>query len=151
MPTIDPQFLLEEYKLLQATVEKFDEKSLTIKTWSVTLSMAGIGVGFLESEPSIVLLSAASAFLFWIIEVLWKSFQQAFYSRLKQIEEFMKNPERFPDFSSPYVLKSWSIAWRRTNYLRIMFWPHVSLPHLFILLVGVAIWSLNLIFGWPEI
>jgi len=72
--------LKEEYFHLQDTVEDFDQKALTIKAWSVTLSMAGFGVAFTKSAPSILLLAALASLLFWVTEALWKSFQRAYYS-----------------------------------------------------------------------
>lgn len=40
------EFLRQEYFKLQEAIETFDEKALTIKAWSVTISMAGIGAAF---------------------------------------------------------------------------------------------------------
>ena len=50
--------LKEEYLHLQKTVEDFDQRTLTIKAWSVTTSMAGIAASsksqnrLLQIEPS---------------------------------------------------------------------------------------------------
>lgn len=43
----------EEYFHLNEIVEDFDQKALTIKAWSVTLSMAGIGVAFTQKAASL--------------------------------------------------------------------------------------------------
>lgn len=72
-------FLQEEYFYLQRTVESIDARALTIKSWSVTVSMLGIGAAYIQSIPVLLLLSVASALLFWIIESLWKTVQKAFY------------------------------------------------------------------------
>ena len=58
--------LKEEYFHLQRTVEDFDQRALTIKSWSVTTSMAGIAAGFLQDKVLVLcLLSSLASLLFW--------------------------------------------------------------------------------------
>src|SRR5437868_6915089 len=79
--------LKEEYFHLQKTVEDFDQRTLTIKAWSVTTSMVGIAASFLHSEASALSLLAALASLsFWMTEALWKEFQQCYYPRIRALE-----------------------------------------------------------------
>jgi hypothetical protein len=42
--------LKEEYFHLQKTVDDFDQRTLNIKAWSVTTSMAGIATSFLHDK-----------------------------------------------------------------------------------------------------
>ena len=108
-PPLDIEFLRQEYFRLQEALEKFDEKALTIKAWSVTLSMAGIGAAFLNKAPVLLLLSGLASLLFWLIEAWWKVFQQAFYPRIYEIESLMKgNSVEHP--TSPFIASSWSGA-----------------------------------------
>lgn len=141
---IDMEFLRQEYFHLQDTVESFDEKSLTIKAWSVTLSMAGIGAAFTAKVDILLLLSAGSSLLFWLIETSWKTFQQANYYRLRKIESYMKGKIDASDFRVPDITGGWSVGWRKTNFLKIMFWHHVFLPHGIIVLTGLVLWLINL-------
>ena len=91
--------LTEEYLQLQKIVEEFDGKALTIKAWSVTLSAAGLVAAYVENSPEILLIAAGSAIVFWLIEALWKTNQNAFYSRIYQIEEAFRNQAKdFPVF-----------------------------------------------------
>jgi hypothetical protein len=148
-PPLDKEFLRQEYFHLQEAVEKFDEKAITIKAWSVTLSMAGIGAAFLKSIPVLLFLSGVASLLFWLIEAWWKVFQQAFYPRINEIESLMKGlPVDHP--SSPFILGSWSLAWRaarqRGLFWTVLLWPHVFLPHALVALVGVLGWIANLRF-----
>src|SRR5690242_9755990 len=79
--------LKEEYFHLQKTVEDFDQRTLTIKAWSVTISMGGIATGFLNPTVHILpLLSALASLSFWMTEALWKEFQQCYYPRLRALE-----------------------------------------------------------------
>ncbi len=141
---IDKEFLRQEYFHLQDTVESFDEKSLTIKAWSVTLSMAGIGVAFTAKIELLLLLSAGASLLFWLIDTSWKTFQQANYHRLREIERYMKGKIPNEDFRCPDITGAWSVGWRKTNYLKIMFWPHLLLPHALVVVAGVCLWLINL-------
>lgn len=136
-------FLKDEYFHLQGAVETFDERALTVKGWSVTVSMVGIGAAFTEKLPFLFLLAAASSLLFWVIETIWKTFQQALYYRLKKIEEYLNGVE-FKDFRYPYITSSWGRGWRSVSFLKVFFWPHVFLPHLIVVVAGVVLWVVNL-------
>ncbi|HYL84395.1 MAG TPA: hypothetical protein VE263_09180 [Candidatus Angelobacter sp.] len=148
-PAVDREFLRQEYFRLQEALEKFDEKALTIKAWSVTLSMAGIGTAFLKNAPILLVLSGIASFLFWLIEAWWKVFQQAFYPRIYEIEALMMG-RAVEHATSPFIAGSWVIAWNaardRGLVWRVMFWPHVFLPHALVALIGVAGWVADLEF-----
>lgn len=136
-------FLQAEYFHLQKTVESFDERALTIKGWSVTVSMFGIGAAYLQHVPYLLLLSSGSALLFWIIEALWKTFQRAFSLRLEEMERYLNGESTAQEFRYPYISLSWSAHWRSMSFLQVFFWPHVFLPHLIILLVGIILFFIG--------
>lgn len=138
------EFLQEEYFYLQRTVESFDARALTIKGWSVTISMVGIGAAYLQSKPVLLLLSASSALLFWIIESLWKTFQKAFTMRLEEIERFLEHTSEH-EIQSPRISLAWKENMARVSFLRIFFWPHVCLPHVIIILAGCLLFGLQLL------
>ena len=147
MTAPDAEFLRQEYFQLQEAIEKFDEKALTIKAWSVTISMAGIGAAFTETVPILLLLSAVASMLFWVTEALWKTFQQSHYPRIYEIETLMAGlPVDHP--TSPLIATSWAEAWRTRGKLRyllaVLTWPHVFLPHVVVLVGGFAVWLANL-------
>ncbi len=139
---IDFVFLRQEYFHLQKTVEDFDQRALTIKAWSVTVSMAGVGAAITQKAPILLLLSAGSALLFWVIEALWKSFQLAYYHRIRTIEGYMRG-EGSEDFTVPDVNRAWSIGWRQYSMKTIIWWPHVCLPHAIIVVFGSVTWVTN--------
>jgi hypothetical protein len=139
---ISQEFLREEYFHLQKTVEDFDQRTLLIKGWSVTASLGAIGLAFSENVPELLPVAAASALLFWVIEALWKSFQQAYYPRIKAIENHLRGTDHSP-FSSPEIMRSWCSAWRWHSFIPLMAWAHVALPHAVICLAGLLLWQLN--------
>ncbi|EQA46249.1 hypothetical protein LEP1GSC050_0155 [Leptospira broomii serovar Hurstbridge str. 5399] len=138
----EEELISQEYFHLHKTVEAFDSRGLTIKAWSVTLSMAGIGTAILESSYSILLLSAGSAFLFWIIEGLWKSFQYAYYLRIRMIEAYFSGENK--SLTPFQISTSWSNSWRAGGWKRLLWiltWPHIFLPHLAIVLTGPLLYA----------
>ena len=143
----DVSLLKEEYLRLNETVEDFDQKALTIKAWSVTLAMFGIGAAFTEEAAVLLLLAGVASILFWVTEALWKSFQQAYYPRIREIEAFFAG--KSSEVTHFQINSSWSKAWhadRRGELGRILSWPHVFLPHAFVALGGPFLWLLNLLY-----
>jgi uncharacterized membrane protein len=143
--------LQEEYFHLHRTVEDFDQRALTIKSWSVTTSMAGIAAGFLQNEIAVLcLLAALASLLFWLIEALWKVFQQCYYTRIRAIERVTRDPQ---STERPLqILTSWFKTWESYNsrkILGVMFLPQVALPHVIIVAggLGICIWQISL-HGW---
>jgi hypothetical protein len=145
MTAPDDPLLKEEYFHLNEIVEDFDQKALTIKAWSVTLSMAGIGVALTQKAAIVLLLAGAASIMFWLTEALWKSFQQAYYPRIRDIEAFYAG--KLPTITPFQINASWSRAWhagRAHTMLRILSWPHVYLPHVVVGLGGPCMWLINL-------
>jgi len=136
MPRDQSALLKDEYFHLQRTVEDFDQRALTIKSWSVTTSMAGIAAGFLQDKVIVLcLLSSLASLLFWLIETLWKVFQQCYYTRIREIE-------RAPSPVRPLqILHSWFETWQTyhlAKFLKVMFLPQVALPHVIVVLGGLG-------------
>ena len=136
------ELLKEEYFAIQKFIEEFDARALTIKAWSVTLSAAGIVTAYIQSEARVLLIAAGSALVFWIVEALWKTNQQAFYDRSREIERFFAGREG--DLPPLQITTSWSSSWRRrggaAHAFRVMAWPHVYMPHLVVAAAGLALY-----------
>ena len=136
---VNLDFLREEYFHLKSVVGEFDQRTLLIKGWSVTASLTAIGIGLKEKLDYLLLVASFSALLFWIVEALWKSFQQAYYPRIRSIEDYMRSGVS-AEFYSPGILRSWSSSWKWHHFIPIMVWGHVCLPHVAIFLVGLVLW-----------
>ncbi|GAB4499918.1 MAG: hypothetical protein OHK0019_37690 [Saprospiraceae bacterium] len=132
--------LKEEYFHLQKTVEEFDSKAITIKAWSVTGSLAAIAAGFEFNNVFLWLLGAIASILFWLTEGYWKTFQMANYQRINEIESWFRN-SKSTAIDVFQISKSWSVGWRtrKKQLWRIMFWPHVALPHIIIVVLGIIL------------
>jgi hypothetical protein len=110
--------------------------------------MVGIGASLLQQQNTAILrlLAAAASLSFWLVESLWKSFQQCYYPRLWAIENAFsdKNITEVP----LQISTQWSKEFHRNTlhrFLRAFVWPHVMLPHVLIVLGGIiiAIWQLT--------
>jgi hypothetical protein len=137
------EYLRDEYLQLQKAVEDFDGRVLTIKAWSVSFGLATIAGAFLSHRPVVFVLASLASLCFWFVEVLWKSFQQAYYQRIEQIEKFFAGwSTALPPFQ---IHASWLEHWKgfKTGfYFRMSFWPHVCFPHVFVIVAALLMFLL---------
>lgn len=87
-------FLKDEYLKLQDIYEDFDKRSLTIKSWTTTVCLGGIALGFDKNLIPICAFSSMIAFLFWWLEAKWKTFQYSNSLRIKQIEAYFRGEKQ---------------------------------------------------------
>ena len=130
----------DEYFQLQSLVDSFDTKTLTIKAWSVTVGLSGIGGAFITQTPILLLLTSFSAFVFWLLESYWKSFQYPHYDRINDIEEYVLG--KTDSLERLQISKSWERYFSNRNtrqIIAIMMYLNVLTPHLYIVLCGVII------------
>lgn len=151
--------LNKEYYALMGVVSEYDGRLMIIKGWSVTLSLAALGLGFQQGHYALFGLGAATALAFWSLEILMKGYQMRSYSRMRDIEvaAYHINAvelERLGLVSAPRVDMSWGYRgqekdWRtdaperreateirRQRWLRFVI-PNVWLPHAVAVLLGV--------------
>lgn len=136
----------DEYVCLQKVVDSFDTKSLTIKTWCVTSSMAGIGAAFISHTPFLLLLASGSAVLFLIMEFYLKSFQLNHFARIQQIESFFSG--EIQEIIPLQTTRSWrkEYADKRFHDLKKIFRMHNGyniLLYWSIFIIEVVIFVLN--------
>lgn len=124
------ELLEKEYFHLNQVVESFDAKSLTIKAWNVTLAGSLGGAGAFTQQYELLLFAAIASLLFWFIDTYWKNFQYANYRRIGQIEAYLAGETESIDCFQ--IASTWYASYSthaRRRFYRIMFWPHVVLPH----------------------
>lgn len=90
-PALDPKLLLredmsKEYYALLGAVSNYDGWLLIVKGWSVTLSLAALGLAIQQGHYSLFLLAAVSGAAFWLLDGLMKGFQYRYYVRMREIE-----------------------------------------------------------------
>lgn len=157
------QDLGKEYYSLLDVVSQYDGRSLIVKGWSVTLSLAALGVGFQQQHYALFGLAAATALGFWFMDVLFKSFQLRYYSRMRDIElaAYLINKVALEGIglaSAPRIDMSWAFKakpgshdWRTDpperfspemihRLLHRAYWmPQVLLPHAAAVLLGLVL------------
>jgi hypothetical protein len=87
----DPKSLLgeelsKEYYAILNVVSSYDGWLLIVKGWSVTLSLAALGLGFQQRHFALFALAAATGSAFWVLDGLMKGFQYRYYVRMREIE-----------------------------------------------------------------
>jgi hypothetical protein len=83
--------------------------------------------------------------MFWTIEGFWKTFQYAHYDRAGKLEKYFAGEGDEP--VPMQIAASWYVQWKKggiRRLVRIMMWPHVALPHIFVLLTATALLVLHI-------
>ena len=147
--------LAQEYLFLQKVIEDFDARALTIKAWSVTFSAVALGLAYQLNKPPLLLVAAASAMAFWIVEGVWKYHQHGFYPRIFAIEDWFLEHAPAGEAKAPFQISTqWFNAmpnrskrreefkyssasgWKVFGYLGVM------MPHVIILGAGILLFAL---------
>ncbi|KQR07421.1 hypothetical protein [Cellulomonas sp. Leaf334] len=154
--------LTAEYAALVRTVAEFDGRLLTVKSWSVTLSLAGIGLGFQQQHYALFALAAVTGAAFWLIEAMTKRHQVRYYPRMRQIEAWSAawSDLRLGDVpvSAPRIDAAWTAAGRadpaaalaappremdsreiRRMRRQVAWLPHVFMPSAFAVVLGLVL------------
>ena len=76
----------KEYYAILGVITEYDKQLVIVKGWSVTLSLAGLGLGFQQQHYALFALAAASGLAFWYVDGRMKGFQQRYYWRMRDLE-----------------------------------------------------------------
>jgi hypothetical protein len=162
--------LSKEYYALVDVISGFDGRQISIKGWSVTLSLAGLGLGFQQKHYALFALASLTAFAFLFLDVMNKRHQMSYYSRMRDIEvaSYYLNSVELPDLgrvSAPRIDMSWSYRgiedakhhdWRtdpperrsandiRRKYFLVWRMWNVLLPHVVAIALGAALFFVAL-------
>jgi len=71
---------------LAYVVSSYDGWLLIVKGWSVTLSLAALGLGFQQGHYALFALAALTGAAFWFLDGLMKGYQFRYYVRMREIE-----------------------------------------------------------------
>ena len=84
-----------------------------MKGWSVTLSLAALGLGFQQQHYALFGLAALTSAAFWVLDLTLKGHQMRFYPRMRDIEvaAHQLNTVNLPGLgatSAPRIDSSWN-------------------------------------------
>jgi hypothetical protein len=155
--------LEKEYYALFDIVNKFDDRLITVKGWSVTLSLAALGSGFQFQHYGLFLVACLSGIGFWMIDAVMKRHQMRYYARMREIEVVaIDTPLPTASASTPQIDWSWTQApryfagakpltpqWYRVDpgkpgYAWAWILPHVMLPHIISVIAGLLFFLLGM-------
>jgi len=139
--------LLEEYKISYGIYENYNQQILEFKGWSVTIGIAALIAAYTKPVSSFgrigVLIAAFAAIPFWLTETFWKLFQRSYLDRILEIEACARGQSsEATSCNSVQIATSWKNAFQESKWdywIGGAFDPHVLLPHLALLVVGVAL------------
>jgi hypothetical protein len=112
--------LAKEYYAILGVVSDYDARFISIKGWSVTLSLASLGLGFQQKHYALFALGALSAAAFWLIEIITKRHQLRYYARMRDIEvaAYQLNhldPGALGQVSAPRIDSAWGFSGRKSK------------------------------------
>jgi len=85
------ELLLKEVDHLQSAIREYDKILFTIKGWSITVFAAFVAFMAREGEPVYLAVAGLAVILFWMVDAIYKSFQERFLSRYEDLETFLRN------------------------------------------------------------
>lgn len=135
--------VLREYYSMQHTIDGYNEQTLKIKSWSVTLSALAIGLGIKEGLPALFILASASSLIFWIVETLWKYPQHIAIQHQRDLERLLNGDlslYRGPTINKKYKTMFEDKPHARKAKLNIFWYQNVILPHIIVICLGLALW-----------
>jgi hypothetical protein len=138
---------LREYYHTQDLIDRFDERSLKIKSWSVTSCGVALAFGVTEHQPFLFCLAAIGSLVFWYLEVLWKVMQGMMIERSNDLETQLSQPSL--TYDGPKIGHTFISGFRGDGYWRrfrkTTHYPNVRVPHILIFIVGGALFIASLL------
>ena len=134
-----------EYSQLFNAYEKYNDHSLTLKGWSVTVALAAIVAVYIERVGAygkvVLWIAALSAVPFWMLDALWKGYQKAYLERLAFLEsiEFhgVAGNCTVPSVHKLGIIIDWKSGFDSLNWISIV--RDTAFPHLFVLVLGIVL------------
>ncbi len=110
MDEADRALLKEEYFVLQKIYEDFDGKSLTIKGWIASGSIAAFIFSRQQGkfDATVGMLIILICVSIWAVEVVWKLYQRGFADRIRIIEGYFRNDELLDPVFPLQIYHKWS-------------------------------------------
>jgi hypothetical protein len=115
--------LSKEYYAILNVVSNYDGWLLIVKGWSVTLSLAALGLGFQQKHFALFALGAVTGVAFWFLDGLMKGYQYRYYVRMREIEYTAYLINRVPlggkygdkEISAPRIDMTWGFKGYRVD------------------------------------
>jgi hypothetical protein len=132
------QEALQEYYWIQERVVQYESRRFQVKSWSITASGVGFATAVLESAPSLLLISAAGALVFWYIEASLRAAQNLVAGRGRSLEVALQTNAFETPSPAFFRHKAENDGWfaRLLRIARGTAYVSVMLPHALIVFVA---------------
>jgi len=131
------QIVKAEFEMTQNQMDKYDDISIKIKTWAVTLWGASMGWFFQTKNKEILLLGLVITIFFWIIDIINKNYRTNYKTRrnevVKAMNEHFQKGEWPKNFTSPEPPLN-----KKIEIKHVILMPHMSVFY-------IALFSLALL------
>ncbi|MEJ0022418.1 MAG: hypothetical protein WDN76_02515 [Alphaproteobacteria bacterium] len=81
---------LQEYYWIQDRNEQYEGRRYEVKSWSITSSGVAFATAIMQKAPSLLLIAAVGAFVFWFIEASLRWSQHINADRGRIIEQHLR-------------------------------------------------------------
>jgi hypothetical protein len=83
--------LWEELKLIQSTINKFDDFSFRIKNWFITIAIAVVGYAISKPDRKLLYMNFGVALIFYFYELTYRIAQGDFLNRLRDVQKAIRD------------------------------------------------------------
>ena len=143
MTTNDAKYdlLKTELLLTQGQMDKYDQLSSTVKTWTMTLWAAAVGWGIQTHAPIIALLGGVSTLFFWFFDAYVMMFRLNYKDRRNGVALLLKAyaaTGEFPAGTETPDLPNHDNGGIMRSFLLV----HLSLPYAVLVVLTVTVFFL---------
>jgi len=94
------EVLLKEWDFAQGQIGQFDSIAMTIRGWAVSVFSAMLAAAIALHNADLCLWTMMPIILFWLLDALFKSFQELVIDRSRKIEDYLRSKEFAADAAS---------------------------------------------------
>ncbi len=147
----EQRLIFDEYYKIVDIIQSYDQHYFKIKAWNVTLSGLLLSFGISQEKFYVLVAASVLCFSFWITETWYKVIQNGHFLRAKEIENALRHnlDISYPRIYGAYIEK-FSTNKKTRKWVKMMFYPQVMLPHIFILILIFAFLIKSILF-YPSI
>ncbi|MGC9968529.1 MAG: hypothetical protein ABSC29_02240 [Minisyncoccia bacterium] len=132
--------LKAELSLTQNQVDKYDQLSITTKTWAVTLWVALAGWAFQSKQGQIALIGALVPLIFWFFDGYNKTYRTDYKKRRNEVQHALQALSSGKDLPKDFRVPNLPVHDKK-NAVRNMLLLHVGLPYLILIIISLLIYS----------
>jgi hypothetical protein len=148
MDVKDRESFWDELRLIQPTIDKFDDISFRIKNWFLTIFAGVAGYSIVGEERDLLWLNFLVIIIFYIYEVTYREAQGAFLKRSRKIQEYLRQDKVEDDEKSPNLDKYLLQGRKAIKQTAKGLFSRLSQPRISFVYVTALIVNALILFKW---